>query len=181
MTRLVQIKLLHTGIWFFFAGCIVAIPVVGGRGHYMWAAVLTGFVFDRVRRSSDESWQLSADGHGSPTHRAALGGLRYLSARVAGSIQQGDLWDAVRCGRIVRAGAVVDVQRSVARTRRFPQLVGVCGVRSAFAKATARRAGFDPIRAERERGSMRTRTARGDTTERSRLALRLDSNQQPSG
>jgi hypothetical protein len=44
MTRLVQIKLLHTGIWFFFAGCIVAIPVVGGRGHYMWAAVLTGFV-----------------------------------------------------------------------------------------------------------------------------------------
>ena len=44
MTRLVQIKLLHTAIWFFFAGCIVAIPVVGGRGHYMWAAVLTGFV-----------------------------------------------------------------------------------------------------------------------------------------
>ena len=44
MTTLVQIKLLHTAVWFFFAGCIVAIPVVGGRGHYMWAAVLTGLV-----------------------------------------------------------------------------------------------------------------------------------------
>jgi hypothetical protein len=27
--------------------------------------------------------------------------------------QQGDLWDAVRGGRIVRAGALVDVRRSV--------------------------------------------------------------------
>ena len=30
MTRLVQIKLLHTAVWFFFAGCIIAIPIVGG-------------------------------------------------------------------------------------------------------------------------------------------------------
>ena len=44
MTRLIQIKLLHTAIWFFLAGCIVAIPVVGGRGHYEWAAVLIGLV-----------------------------------------------------------------------------------------------------------------------------------------
>jgi len=28
MTSLVQIKLLHTVVWFFFAGCIVALPVV---------------------------------------------------------------------------------------------------------------------------------------------------------
>jgi hypothetical protein len=27
-----------------FAGCIIAIPVVAGRGHYGWAAVLIGFV-----------------------------------------------------------------------------------------------------------------------------------------
>ena len=26
MTHLVQIKILHTAIWFLFAGCIVAIP-----------------------------------------------------------------------------------------------------------------------------------------------------------
>ena len=44
MTRLVQIKLLHTVVWFFFAGCIVALPVVGGLGNYGWAAVLIGFV-----------------------------------------------------------------------------------------------------------------------------------------
>jgi hypothetical protein len=44
MTRLVQIKLLHTAIWFFFATCIVAIPFVGGRGEYVWAAVLVGLV-----------------------------------------------------------------------------------------------------------------------------------------
>jgi hypothetical protein len=34
MTTLVQIKLLHTVVWFFCAGCIVAIPIVGGRDHY---------------------------------------------------------------------------------------------------------------------------------------------------
>ena len=44
MTRLVQIKLLHTAIWWFFAVCIVAIPIVGMRGHYAWAAVLIGLV-----------------------------------------------------------------------------------------------------------------------------------------
>ena len=44
MTRLVQIKLLHTVVWFFFAGCIVALPVVGGLGRYRWAAVLIGLV-----------------------------------------------------------------------------------------------------------------------------------------
>jgi hypothetical protein len=30
MTRLVHIKLLDTAVWLFFAGCIVAIPVMGG-------------------------------------------------------------------------------------------------------------------------------------------------------
>ena len=73
--------------------------------------------FGRVRCPGGESWPLSADGHGSTTHRAALGELRYLSARVAGSIQQGDLWDAVRCGRIVRAGALVDVLTAILATR----------------------------------------------------------------
>jgi hypothetical protein len=28
----------------FFAGCIVAIPIVGARGHYVWVAVLIRFV-----------------------------------------------------------------------------------------------------------------------------------------
>ena len=41
---LVGIKLLHTAIWLFFAGCIVAIPVAAARGRFRWAAVLTGLV-----------------------------------------------------------------------------------------------------------------------------------------
>jgi hypothetical protein len=41
---LVGIKLLHTAIWLFFAGCIVAIPFAGARHQFQWAAVLTGLV-----------------------------------------------------------------------------------------------------------------------------------------
>jgi hypothetical protein len=41
---LVKIKLLHTAVWLLFAGCIVAIPVAGAGGHYLWAAALTGLV-----------------------------------------------------------------------------------------------------------------------------------------
>lgn len=41
---LIGIKLLHTGIWFFFAGCIVAIPFTGALRQFRSAAVLTGLV-----------------------------------------------------------------------------------------------------------------------------------------
>jgi hypothetical protein len=41
---LIGIKLLHTAIWFFFAGCIVAIPFAGARSQFRWVAVLTGLV-----------------------------------------------------------------------------------------------------------------------------------------
>lgn len=44
MTKLAQIKLLHTAVWFFFASCIVAIPVLGAWRNYSWAAVLIGLV-----------------------------------------------------------------------------------------------------------------------------------------
>jgi hypothetical protein len=44
MTKLVQIKLLHTAVWLFFAVCIVAIPVAGARRHYLWAVTLIGLV-----------------------------------------------------------------------------------------------------------------------------------------
>jgi hypothetical protein len=38
---LVTIKLLHTAVWAFFAGCIVAIPVLGARREFLWAALLS--------------------------------------------------------------------------------------------------------------------------------------------
>lgn len=41
---LVGIRLLHSAIWLFFAGCIVAIPIAGGLGQFLWAAILTGLV-----------------------------------------------------------------------------------------------------------------------------------------
>jgi hypothetical protein len=41
---LIGIKLLHTAVWLFFAGCIVAIPFVGARRQFRWAAILTVLV-----------------------------------------------------------------------------------------------------------------------------------------
>ena len=41
---LVGIKLLHTAIWLFFAGCIVAIPFAGAQRRFLRAAVLSGLV-----------------------------------------------------------------------------------------------------------------------------------------
>lgn len=41
---LVSIKLLHTVVWAFFAGCIVAIPVAGAWREFRWAAILSAFV-----------------------------------------------------------------------------------------------------------------------------------------
>lgn len=38
------IKVLHTVVWFFFAGCIVAIPVAGARADFGRAAWLVGLV-----------------------------------------------------------------------------------------------------------------------------------------
>lgn len=39
------VKLVHTLVWAFFAGCVVAIPIVGWMGKYVLAAVLSGIVF----------------------------------------------------------------------------------------------------------------------------------------
>jgi hypothetical protein len=41
---LVGIKLLHTVVRIFFAGCIVAIPIVAARQQFRWVAALTALV-----------------------------------------------------------------------------------------------------------------------------------------
>jgi hypothetical protein len=38
---LTAIKLLHTAIWGFFAGCILALPVAGLMHRFDWAVILT--------------------------------------------------------------------------------------------------------------------------------------------
>src|SRR5208283_3822612 len=42
--RLLLIKLLHTIIWAFFAGCIIALPLAGLRRRFDWALALTAVV-----------------------------------------------------------------------------------------------------------------------------------------
>lgn len=46
--RLLAIKLLHTGVWAFFASCIVAIPILGWRGRLIPATVLCAVVVVEV-------------------------------------------------------------------------------------------------------------------------------------
>ncbi|MGZ4731621.1 MAG: hypothetical protein ACXVZH_05715 [Terriglobales bacterium] len=41
---LTAIKLLHTLIWAFLAGCIVTLPVLGMLRRFRWAAILSGLV-----------------------------------------------------------------------------------------------------------------------------------------
>ena len=38
------IKILHTVVWIFFAGCIVGIPIATAQRHFGWAAGLSGLV-----------------------------------------------------------------------------------------------------------------------------------------
>jgi len=44
VSALRRIKLLHTVIWLFFAGCIAAIPFAAARDQFLWAAGLSGLV-----------------------------------------------------------------------------------------------------------------------------------------
>ena len=41
---LVKIKLLHTVVWLFFVGCILAIPIAGAMRQFSWAAAFSGVV-----------------------------------------------------------------------------------------------------------------------------------------
>jgi len=38
---LIAIKLLHTVIWAFMVGCILALPVAAIKRHFRWASILT--------------------------------------------------------------------------------------------------------------------------------------------
>jgi hypothetical protein len=46
--RLIAIKLVHTIVWAFFAGCIVLIPVAAWLGEFRVAAALAAIVFVEV-------------------------------------------------------------------------------------------------------------------------------------
>ena len=54
---LVAVKIAHTIAWAFFAGCIVAIPVVSWQGHHTAAAWLVGTVFVEVAILVVNGWR----------------------------------------------------------------------------------------------------------------------------
>lgn len=41
---LISIKLLHTAIWAFMVGCVLALPVVGLKRRFKWAMILTAII-----------------------------------------------------------------------------------------------------------------------------------------
>ncbi len=41
---LVMVKLLHTAVWAFLAGCIVALPAAAWLRRFDWAAILTAII-----------------------------------------------------------------------------------------------------------------------------------------
>jgi len=54
---LLAVKIVHTIAWAFFAGCIVAIPVVSWLGHHTAAAWLIGIVFVEVAILLINGWR----------------------------------------------------------------------------------------------------------------------------
>lgn len=46
--QLLGVKVLHTVVWAFFAGCILAIPILAWRGQLFYAGILCGVVFVEV-------------------------------------------------------------------------------------------------------------------------------------
>lgn len=51
------VKVVHTVIWAFFAGCIVAIPVAAWLGRHEAAAWLIGIVFVEVAVLAANRWR----------------------------------------------------------------------------------------------------------------------------
>ncbi|KNZ33236.1 MAG: hypothetical protein AD742_07410 [Methylibium sp. NZG] len=54
---LLAVKIAHTIAWAFFAGCIVAIPVVSWFGHHTVVAWLVGIVFIEVAILLVNGWR----------------------------------------------------------------------------------------------------------------------------
>ena len=70
--RLLAVKVLHTVVWAFFAGCIVAIPWVAYRGRLGAAAVLCAVVFVEVLVLAFNGWRCPLTGNRPLTFRQAV-------------------------------------------------------------------------------------------------------------
>jgi hypothetical protein len=61
-SRLTAVKTLHTIIWAFFAGCILAIPPLAVASRYRWAALLIAVVSVEVLVLLLNGWQCPLTG-----------------------------------------------------------------------------------------------------------------------
>lgn len=55
--RLLAVKLVHTVVWAFFAGCIFAIPIVGWLEYFSAALVLVAIVLVEVGILAANGWR----------------------------------------------------------------------------------------------------------------------------
>lgn len=56
------VRLLHTVVWTFFAGCILAIPILAWLGRYAYAAALCGIVLVEVLVLAFNGWRCPLTG-----------------------------------------------------------------------------------------------------------------------
>lgn len=61
-TALFVVRLVHTVVWAFFAGCIVAIPVAAHLGHLRAATALIGVVLVEVAILLANRWRCPLTG-----------------------------------------------------------------------------------------------------------------------
>jgi hypothetical protein len=54
---LLTVKVLHTVVWAFFAGCVIAIPVMAWRGDAAWAVILIAVVSLEVLVLAVNRWR----------------------------------------------------------------------------------------------------------------------------
>lgn len=71
--RLVTIKVVHTIVWAFFAGCIFWIPVLAWQSNYMRAGIVIAVVLVEVIILVMNGWQCPLTGMAAPhtTNRRA--------------------------------------------------------------------------------------------------------------
>jgi polyferredoxin len=62
VARLRAVKVIHTAAWAFFAGCILAIPVVAWRAEFTAAGVLIAIVFVEVFIILANNWRCPLTG-----------------------------------------------------------------------------------------------------------------------
>ena len=57
MSKLILVKALHTAVWMFFVGCIVAVPVAAVWHRFVWAEVMAGLVSIECLVLASNKWR----------------------------------------------------------------------------------------------------------------------------